>query len=97
MRSLKEQVGSDYSDQVVFYLVGTSPFETVEMLDEDREEKGLSWPVAYPDDGMLDALNINRQASKIAISGDGTITHRYGTGRGDYESWTALFDDISAN
>ena len=97
MRSLKEQVGTDYADQVAFYLVGSSPFESVEDLDADREEKGLAWPVAYPDKGMLDALNINRQASKIAISGDGTITHRFGTGRGDYESWTALFDDISAN
>ena len=97
MRSLKEQVGADYSDQVAFYLVGTSPFETVEQLEADREKKGLAWPVAYPDDDMLQSLNITRQASKIVISDDGTITHRYGTGRGDYESWTALFDDISAN
>ena len=97
MRSLKEQVGTDYNDRVAFYLVGTSPFESVEQLEADREEKGLAWPVAYPDDGMLEALNITGQASKIAISGDGTITHRYGTGRGDYENWTALFDDISSN
>lgn len=46
---------------------------------------------------MLASLNINSQASKIAIAGDGTITHRYGAGRGSFDSWSALFDDISVN
>ena len=53
--------------------------------------------MAYADSGMLASLNINSQASKIAIAGDGTITHRYGAGRGDYGSWSELFDDISTN
>lgn len=71
--------------------------EGVEELEEDRIKKDLPWPVAYPDEGMLDALNISRQASKIAIGSDGTIIHRYGTGRGSYGTWTDLFDDIAAN
>jgi hypothetical protein len=94
---MKEQVGTDYDDREAIYVVGTSPFEEIEQLEADREEKGLPWPVAYAEEGMLEALNISRQASKIAIGGDGTITHRYGTGRGDYDSWDALFDDISVN
>ena len=53
--------------------------------------------MAYPDAGMLKALNISSQASKIAIGRDGTITHRYGAGRGNYDSWAEMFDDISAN
>ena len=53
--------------------------------------------MAYPDAGMLKALNISSQASKIAIGRDGTITHRYGAGRGTYDSWAEMFDDISAN
>ena len=97
MRSLKEQVGTDYSDQVAFYVVGTSPFESVDELEADREKKDLPWPVAYPDEGMLDSLNISSQASKIAIGRDGTITHRYGSGKGGYDSWGELFEDISAN
>ena len=60
-------------------------------------EKGLPWPVAYPDRGMLEALSISSQASKVAISGDGTIIHRYGVGTGDYDSWRELFDDIAPN
>lgn len=46
---------------------------------------------------MLETLSIYVQASKIAISSDGTVTHRYGIGKGDYESWSDLFDDIAAN
>ena len=97
MRSLKEQVGTDYSDKVAFYIVGTSPNESVEELDADRQKKGLPWPVAYADEGMLASLNISRQASKIAISSDGTILHRAGTGTAGFDSWTSLFDDIAAN
>ena len=71
MRSLKDQVGTNYDGRVAFYVVGTSPFESIEQLEEDRKEKGLPWPVAYPDEGMLESLGISSQASKIAIGGDG--------------------------
>ena len=94
---MKEQVDTDYDDRVAIYVVGANPFEDIGQLEKDRDEKGLPWPVAYAEEGMLEALNISRQASKIAIGGDGTITHRYGTGRGDHGSWDALFDDISVN
>ena len=82
MRSLKDQVGTDYEDRVAFYIVGTSPFESIEQLEEDRQGKDLPWPVAYPDEGMLESLSISSQASKIAIDRDGTITHRYGRWQG---------------
>ena len=97
MRSLKDQVGTNYDDRVEFYVVGTSPFESIEQLEEDRKEKDLPWPVAYPDEGMLESLSISSQASKIAIGGDGTITHRYGVGRGDYDNWRELFDNIASD
>ena len=90
-------MGSVYDGRVTFYVVGTSPFESIEQLEEDRKEKGLPWTVAYPGTGMLESLGISSQASKIAIGGDGTITHRYGVGRGDYDSWLELFDDIASN
>ena len=90
-------MGTSYEDRVTFYVVGTSPLESVEQLEEDRKEKDLPWPVAYPGTGMLKSLDISSQASKIAIGGDGTITHRYGVGRGDYGSWRELFDDIASN
>ena len=60
-------------------------------------KKDLPWPVAYAGEGMLASLNITSQASKIAIGSDGTILHRYGSGRGSFGSWNELFDDISAN
>ncbi len=97
MRRIKDEVGANYTDQIAFYLVGTDLTESLEKLEADREGKGLPWEVAHPDEGMLDALRIYTQASKVAISRNGTITHRFGFGKGDYESWGDLFDDISAN
>ena len=90
-------MGTNYEDRVAFYVVGTSPFESIEQLEEGRVGKRLPWPVAYPDEGMLESLSVSSQASKIAIDGDGTITHRYGVGRGHYDSWQELFDDIASN
>ena len=97
MRRLKDEIGTAYDDQVAFYVVGTSRHESIEMLEADRLENGLPWPVAYADDGMLQTLSIYSQPSKIAINGNGTITHRYGYGKGKFESWEELFDDIAAN
>ena len=57
----------------------------------------MPWQAAYADDDMLNTLRIYAQASKIAISGDGKIIHRYGIGKGEFESWGELFDDIAAN
>ncbi len=94
---MKEQIGADYDERIAFYLVGTAPYEDIERLEADRVAKGLAWPVAYPGEEMLPALNISRQASKIAIGRDGTITHRYGVGRGDYDSWGEMFEDMVAN
>ena len=49
-------MGTKYEDRVAFYIVGTSPFESIEQLEEDRQEKDLPWPVAYADEGMLESL-----------------------------------------
>ena len=64
-------MGSDYDGRVAFYVVGTSPFESIEQLEEDRKEKDLPWPVAYPDEGMLESLGISSQASKSQSVGTG--------------------------
>ena len=96
MRRIKQEIGTNYDDKIAFYIVGTDPSESLERLEADRERIGLPWLVAYADSNMLDTLRIYTQASKIAFNGDGTITHRYGFGNGDYDSWNELFDDIAA-
>ena len=82
---------------MAFYIVGTDPSETLETLEADREREGLPWTTASAEEGMLDSLQIYTQASKVAISADGVITHRYGFGKGNFESWAELFDDIASN
>ena len=97
MRRIREEIGDNFSDQVAFYLVGTDPSESLETLEADRKGYGLPWITASADEGMLDTLQIYTQASKVAISADGIITHRYGFGKGDFESWSELFDEIAAH
>ena len=99
MRRIKKEIDTRYDEQVAFYIVGTDPSESIEKLEADRERLGLPWPVAYADSDMLYTLRVYAQASKIAFSGDGTITHRYGSAgnRRDYNSWDELFDDLTAN
>lgn len=81
---------------MAIYLVGTDPRESIDTLEADRREMGYPWPVAYAEEDMLESLRIYSQPSKVAFTGDGVISHRYGFGKGDFESWEALFDDISA-
>ena len=57
----------------------------------------MPYATAYADEGMLDTLKIYTQASKIALDSNGIITHRYGFGRGEFENWADLFEDIAAN
>ena len=91
-------MGTDFDDGVELYLMGTSPFESIEQLDESRREKDLPWPVAYPGKRMLEALDISSQACIIALGGDGyQNSSLHGVGRGDYDSWRYLFDEIASN
>ena len=97
MRRIKEEIGDSYNDRVAFYIVGIDPSESIDVLEEDRKREELPWLTAYADEGMLEALQIYTQPSKVAIAGNGIITHRYGFGKGDFESWAELFEDIAAN
>ena len=97
MRRIKEEIGDSYNDKIAFYIVGTDPSESLEKLEADRKREGLPWTTAYANEGMLETLQIYTQASKIVIDSDGIITHRYGVGKGAYESWKDLFEDISVN
>ena len=94
---MNKEIGAEYNDQVAIYIVGTDPSESLEVLEADRERAGLPWKTAYADEGMLQTLQIYTQASKIALDGSGVITHRYGFGKGDFDSWADMFDDIAAN
>lgn len=91
---MNAEIGSDYNDTVDFYLVGSEPLAR---LTADKERNGYPWSVAQADRTVWENLNVFSQGAKIAISGDGVILHRYGFGKGEFPSWSALFDDISAN
>lgn len=97
MRRIKEEIGDSYNSRATFYIVGADPSESIAILEADREREGLPWITAYAGEGMLKKLQIFTQPSKVAFSGNGIITHRYGIGKGDFASWSDLFDDITAN
>ena len=97
MRRIKEEIGDSYNDRVAFYIVGIDPSEGIHILEADRKREGFPWLTAYADQGMMEKLQIYTQPSKLAFNRNGIITHRYGFGKGDFENWSALFDDIADN
>ena len=89
-----ENVYPDYAAQVAFYAVGL-PGESLQKLDNYRQQEGYPWPVAEPVGGMLKDLRIVVQSTKIAFDSNGVITYRDGYGRGDPGTWREVFEQLA--
>ena len=85
----------DYVDRVAFYAVGVDPFETLDDLEEYRNEKGHPWPVALPEGRTISALRVTVQSTKIAVDHRGIITYRDGYGRGDETAWRRVMSELA--
>lgn len=86
----------EFSDSVLFYLIGTDPSEDLEKLTTYRDKNEYPWPIAYPSQGTLKSLRVVSQASKIAIDADGVITYRDGYGRGSDQAWKEVFEGLAS-
>ena len=86
MRSLNS-LDRDYTENVNFYIVGASPGQTVDVLEQDREKEGYPWPVAEIAGNGLRDLEVIAQSTKIAVDGNGVITYRDSFGQGDAQTW----------
>ena len=86
-----------YTENVAFYLVGSDPTQTVDLLEKDRQKQDYPWPVAGIGSSGLRDLHVLQQSTKIAIDGNGVITYRDGFGRGDLDKWRNALEDLTAN
>ena len=89
-------VHPDFAEQVNLYVVGASPIDSLEGLEEYVVGQGYSWPVAAPQGSMLRDLNVAIRSTKIAIDGDGVITYRATFGQGSEDDWREVFEELSS-
>ena len=90
-----KQVYPDYAEQVEFFAVGVDPTESLKDLEEYAEREGYPWRVAEAGPGMLRALRIFQQSTKIAVDASGAIIYRDGYGRGDPDTWHQVFRKLA--
>ena len=67
---------------VDFYVVGSDPFESLNDLVADQNDRLYPGQVSAPVGSMLRDLEVFTQSTKIAIDSNGVITYRAGYGQG---------------
>ena len=95
MRSIKG-LDPKFTDNVNFYIVGSSPGQTVDVLEKDRENEGYPWPVAEIAGNGLRDLEVVAQSTKIALDANGIITYRDSFGQGNIETWGQVLADLGS-
>ena len=85
------------TENIGFYIVGSSPAETIDILEQDRQEKGYPWPVAELTGSGLRDFKIVSQSTKIAVDSSGVITYREGFRGGDLTEWQSVFESLAAS
>ena len=96
MQLLKD-IYPQYADDVDFYAIGMFPGNDVALFEEFGVKRGYTFPVAVPRSGILEALKVTIQSTKIAFDTNGIITHRNGMGKGDPETWHQVFTELSSS
>ncbi len=95
MRSIKG-LDTKYTENVNFYIVGSSPGQTVDVLEKDREKEGYPWPVAEIAGNGLRDLKVINQSTKIALDANGVITYRDSFGQGGIDTWRQVLAGLGS-
>ena len=95
MRSIKG-LDPKFTENVNFYIVGSSPGQTVDDLENDRMKEGYPWPVAEIAGNGLRDLEVIAQSTKIALDGNGVITYRDSFGQGSVDTWKQVLADLGS-
>lgn len=90
------EVHPEFADQVTLYVVGASPIDSPEGLEQFMMDQGYTWPVAAPGGSMLRDLNVVIRSTKIAIDANGVITYRATFGQGGEDEWREVFEELAS-
>ena len=90
-----KDVYPEFAGRVDFYAIGLSPYESIEILEADRDKMGYPWPVAEIERGVLKDLGVLIQSTKIALDHQGIITYRAGYAAGGPSEWREVFADLA--
>ena len=89
-----KEVYPEFAGKVDFYALGENPAESIERLEEYRQEQGYPWPIAEIEPQVLKDLRVIRRSTKIALDHQGVITYRAGYGDGSPAEWRQVFNDL---
>ena len=89
-----KEVYPEFAGKVDFYALGENPVESIERLEEYRQEQGYPWPIAKIEPQVLKDLRVIRRSTKIALDHQGVITYRAGYGDGSSAEWRQVFNDL---
>ena len=92
-----KDVYPEYAQEVDFYAVASSSALKLSNLENYRAKQNHPWPVAEPLGSMLKDFKILQQSTKIAFDARGVIIYRDGYGAGDPETWSRVFEELSAS
>ncbi|MDP7588142.1 MAG: hypothetical protein FI737_01675 [SAR202 cluster bacterium] len=89
-----KDVYPEFADNVDFYAIGQSPFESIDQLESYRINESYPWPVAEVDPNILRSLRVLQQSTKIALDHQGIITYRGGYADGGADKWRKVFSNL---
>ncbi|MBC8281010.1 MAG: hypothetical protein H8E48_09515 [Chloroflexi bacterium] len=90
-----KEIYPEFADEVDFYAIGQSQFESIEKLESYAQKEGYPWPVAEIDARILKELKVLQQSTKIALSHQGIIAYRAGYADGGADKWRQVFTDLA--
>lgn len=94
---LMKDVYPEFADEVDLYVIGATPVDSLENLEELRLERGYIWPMADAEGSLLRDLNVAIRSTKIAFNADGIITYRATYGQADQDTWREVFAELVAS
>ena len=92
-----KEVHPEFENDVILYVVGASPVDSLDQLEDYRINEGYVWPMAAPEGRMLRDLNVAIRSTKIAFDADGIIRYRATFGDADVDEWREVFAQLVAS
>jgi hypothetical protein len=85
---------SEYEDDVTLVSVGFGAAQTIEVLEEYRQQNDIPWDMAEGGFQVLSDYEVRTQATKLAMNSQGTVLFRKGYSTNSADDWRGYFESI---
>ena len=95
--ALMKEVYPEFENDVDLYVIGATPVDSLDTLEEFRLEQGYTWPMAGAEVSILRDFNVAIRSTKIAFDANGIITYRATFGQANEDVWREVFAELVAS